>query len=103
MNSPHQDTPRFVPTLTEIVQADDLVRHSTLAEPLPEDRVRSALQQLDRAIEQRVREELDVLVRTVLAEQLAALQRRLHEEFQSLVRQTVTQASTDAEGHTESK
>jgi BMFP domain-containing protein YqiC len=101
MNSPSQNQFRLVPTLTEIVQPGELLAQSKLAAPAPEDKVLPTLEQLDSLIAQRVREEIDALVRTLMADQLAALQQRLHEEFQALVQQAATQVPRSQNKHPE--
>ncbi len=96
MSSSQAPPSRFLPTLTEVVQPDELEQHSGAEVPsdlpMPPDKVQMALFRLDRVIEQRVRQELDALVKTVLAEHVDLMQQRLHEEFQSLVREAAADA-----------
>ena len=81
-----RNPPRFVPTLTEVVQAR--------TEPAPESPfledqlVQRVLQRVDVTLERRLRE----AIATVVLEQTRALAPALREQIESVVRQAVTQA-----------
>jgi hypothetical protein len=78
--------PRFVPTLTEVVQGRT---EAAPESPFLEDQlVQRVLQRVDVTLERRLRE----AIATVVLEQTRALGPALREQIESVVRQAVTQA-----------
>ena len=94
MNSMQTGPHRFLPTLTEIVQPGELSQRTLATPRIAEDRAQAAPQPEDRGKEQMGREELDSLVRDLVAQQLETLRRDLRDEVQSAVREAVAQALT---------
>lgn len=84
--------PRFVPTLTEIVSPDSLSRSSPFPEPDVQSIINLVQHQTRPIFERRLQEELDRLVRTIVAKQWADLSARLQDEMDMFVRQAVTDA-----------
>ena len=79
--------PRFVPTLTEVVQTGPAPLSPTL--PVSQDQLaQRVLQRVDLALERRLRE----TIATVILEQTAALTPVLRDRIESLVRELVAQA-----------
>ena len=94
MNSMQAGPPRFLPTLTEIVQPGELSQRTPATPRIAEDRAQTASQPEDRGKEQVGREELDSLVRDLVAQQVEILRQELREELQSAVREAVAQGLT---------
>ena len=90
MNQPPRVPPRFVPTLTEVVQvASPPVAAPALdALAFEEQLVHRVMQRVDALLEQRVRQ----AVAHVIEEQTRSLLPRLREELDSVVRGSVTEA-----------
>lgn len=92
--------PRFVPTLTEVVQpaptvlaaqapvSDHGVDPVALAAELQDQMVQRVLQRIDLTLERRLREAVGQLI----LEHTQTLAPRLHEEVERVVRQSVNQA-----------
>lgn len=82
--------PRFVPTLTEVVQpATAPVENAPAAPAITQDElVRRVLQHVDAALDRRLREALAA----VIIEQTRALGPILQAEIEALVRQAVAEA-----------
>lgn len=94
MSSIPRNLPRFLPTLTEVVQPEELAK---MAEPEVldlEGTVLSVMQRMEPMIERRLREETDALLRNMVAEQLPVLNSRLRQELETIVRQAVSEAMT---------
>jgi len=79
--------PRFVPTLTEVVQSGP-VPLSPLPALSQDQLAQRVLQRVDLALERRLRE----TIATVVLEQTAALAPLLRDRIESLVRELVAQA-----------
>lgn len=92
MSTTDRNFPRFVPTLTAIVEPSDFARATALARPDIEEIVQSVMQQMQEVIENRLSEEIDSVVRSLVAEQLPRLQLRLKQELEPGVRQAVLDA-----------
>lgn len=92
MNTAPRNLPRYLPTLTEIVQKPTLARTTVAATPDLEDAVWFVMQRVDLVIERRLREEIDANLRTVVTEQLQFLSTSLRQELETVVRQAVTEA-----------
>lgn len=98
MNQPPRNLPRFLPTLTEVVDPSILavptvhVAPTVLATPDLEDAVWFVMQRVDMLIERRVREEAEVMLNTLVAQQLQSLGERLRLELEGVVRLAVADA-----------
>ena len=94
--------PRFVPTLTEVVDPASLSRLA----PSPTSDVQAVINLVQRQVqpifERRLQEELDRLLRTMVAKQWSDLSVRLQDEMDMFVRQAVTDAlNAQSEGKTQ--
>jgi sensor domain CHASE-containing protein len=94
MSTTPRNLPRFLPTLTEVVHLSDLTRKVVAATPDLEEMVWFVMQRVDLVIERRLREESDVMLRTVVTEKLQTLSARLRTELETVVRQAVSEAMT---------
>ncbi len=103
MISSQANAPRFVPTLTEIVQPEELVRQTMAAPPAPVEKAPLAPEKSGPSIESVVHRELDALVRTLVAEQFEILQLSLREEIENSVRHAVAQALNGQNGAPDTK
>ena len=93
MSTPTRNLPRFIPTLTEVVQPRAVApRAEVSASPGLEDTVWFVMQRVDMVIERRVREETESMLRTVVNEQIQTLTVRLRQELEGVVRQAVSDA-----------
>lgn len=100
MTTTPRNLPRFLPTLTEVVHPSGLVRTAAPATPDLEEAVWFVMQRVDMVIERRVSEETEVMLRTVVTEQVQTLRLRLRQELEDVVRQAVSEALTaQAETH----
>jgi hypothetical protein len=93
MHSTPRNPPRFLPTLTEVVQATSLEAASAPKLPSSDDIVRTVLQTVGPLMERRLAEEAQGLLRELLAEQMSLLQARLRDEMEILVRQVASEAA----------
>ena len=93
-DTPPRDLPRFIPTLTEVVDAAGLIRKSVPLAPDSEEIAQAVMQQIQALIERRLSEEIDAMVRALMAEQLPSLRLRLRQELELSVRQAVLEAIT---------
>lgn len=87
MTASPQTLPRFIPTLTQIVE------HPS-ASVIPPERASSTLadtvwHQIEPILRHRVKAEIEQLIEQALVEKSAELQHRLEEEMRLLVQQTV--------------
>ena len=92
MNHPPRNLPRFLPTLTEVVDPSTLAAPTVPATPHLEDAVWFVMQRVDMLIERRVREETDAMLSTLVAQQLQSLGERLRRELEGVVRLAVADA-----------
>ena len=92
MNTPPRNLPRYVPTLTEIVEPSSLIRTPTSTSPSVEEMTQSVMQQVDRVLDRRLREETEGMLRNLVMQQLETMHLRLREELALVVRQAVAQA-----------
>lgn len=76
MSTSPRNPPRFLPTLTEVVQSPALSLPTTGMTPDFEDVVESVMQRLDGVIEQRLHDELQLVVRQAVADAMTALTSR---------------------------
>jgi len=82
--------PRFVPTLTEVVQSGPVPLAPTQTVS-PDQLAQRVLQRVDLALDRRLREEIATLV----LEQTSALVPLLRERLESVVREVVADALAD--------
>ena len=92
MTSAPRNLPRFLPTLTEVVQPPGAARTAVAATPELEDTVWFVMQRVDLVLERRISEEADATLRRVIAEQVQAMTARLRDELEITVRQAVSEA-----------
>ena len=88
--------PRFVPTLTEVVNAQVETRSASASGPSQEQVIQRVMQRIDIALERKLRE---AIAQTVL-EHTRAIAPVLREEIEAVVRETVAQAFLDELGPT---
>lgn len=92
MNSTPRNLPRYVPTLTEIVDPSSLLRAPTSAGPELEDIAQFVMQRVDQVLDRRLREHGDAMLRSWATEQLGILRLQLREELALVVRDAVAEA-----------
>lgn len=92
MNSAPRLPPRFVPTLTEVVDPASLSRLAPSPQPDVQAVIDLVQSQVQPIFERRLQDELDRLMRTMVAKQWSDLSARLQDELDMLVRQAVTDA-----------
>jgi len=92
MNNPPRQLPRFVPTLTEVVDPSTIIGLAAKAAPEVESMIELVRKQVQPIFERRIQEELDRLVRTVVTRQWTEIGARLHDEMDLFVRQVVIDA-----------
>lgn len=73
MSTSPRNPPRYLPTLTEVVQTPDSSPPTSQATPDFEELVQAVMQRLDGVIEQRLQEELQRVVRQAVADAMTAL------------------------------
>ncbi|MBC7435062.1 MAG: hypothetical protein H7332_03210 [Bdellovibrionales bacterium] len=90
MSGAPRTPPRFVPTLTEVVQNRELAPAPPAVQPavLQEQIIHRVMQRVDLSLERRLRES----VATLVLEQTRSLGPMLREEIESVVRQSVSEA-----------
>ena len=98
MNSKPRDIPRFLPTLTEVVDPREL----GLLQATPEKQDVARLAELVRqqvwpVLERKLQEEYERLVRLTLSEQGLGLSLRLRQEMDLIVQQVVRDALSHSE------
>lgn len=92
MSTPPRNLPRFIPTLTEVVQPRAVARADMAPSTDLENTVWFVMQRVDMVIERRLREEMETMLRSVVQEQVQSLAVRLRQELEGVVRQTVLDA-----------
>jgi hypothetical protein len=92
MSESPRNLPRFLPTLTEVVQPPERAHAPVLASPDLEETVWFVMQRVDLVMERRLREETESMLRSVVNEQVQALSARLRQELEVVVRQAVADA-----------
>jgi len=92
MNTIPRNLPRFVPTLTEVVEPSSLVRTAPATSPDVEEIIQSVMQRVDRVLDRRLREDADAMLRNMVAEQLHTLHLSLQAELALVVQQAVAEA-----------
>ena len=84
----HRTPPRFVPTLTEVVQSGPVPLAPGAPAVSQEQLALRVLQRVDLALDRRLREE----IATVVLEQTSALLPLLRERLETVVREVVAEA-----------
>lgn len=92
MNPTPRNLPRYVPTLTEIVDPASLVTGSTSSSTELDEIAQFVMQRVDQVIDRRLGEDGDAMLRQWLTGQLGALRLHLREELALVVRDAVAQA-----------
>jgi len=92
MSTTPRQLPRFIPTLTEIVDPASFTQTNTNAPPDVEAMVNLVQSQLKPIFERRLQEEMDRLVRAQVAKQWAEVGSRLRGEMETFVKQAVIDA-----------
>ncbi|MBV5297211.1 MAG: hypothetical protein JZU64_03475 [Rhodoferax sp.] len=92
MSTAPKNLPRFIPTLTEVVDPASLTSLTVISRPDVEAMVTLVQQQIQPIFERRLQEELDRLVRAGVARQWADISTRLQDEMDMFVRQAVIDA-----------
>ncbi|MDR7376884.1 hypothetical protein J2X19_001542 [Rhodoferax ferrireducens] len=97
MSNPPRQPPRYVPTLTEVVQSNVVPVTSATAplalaqEALEDQIIHRVMQRVDLSLERRLREAVAAMV----LQQTQSMVPRLREEIEFVVRQSVSDAVAD--------
>lgn len=92
MNSTPRNLPRYVPTLTEIVDPASLRATPTSSSLELAEIAQFVMQRVDQSLDRRLREDGDAMLRNWVAEQLGTLRLHLREELALVVRDAVAEA-----------
>ena len=92
MSTPPRNLPRFIPTLTEVVDPASLTGTAFASKPDVERVIAQVRQQIQPIFERRLQQEFDRLVRATVARQWAEVSTKLQDEMDMLVRQAVIDA-----------
>ena len=92
MSNAPKPPPRFVPTLTEVVDPASLNRLAPNPPPDVQAVINLVQRQIQPIFERRLQEELDRLIRAMVAKQWSDVSARLQDEMDMFVRQAVTDA-----------
>lgn len=92
MTSPSRPLPRFIPTLTEVVDPASLNSTARLAKPDVETLIDQVQRQVQPIFERRLQEEFERLVRSLVARQWDDVRTKLQAEMDMFVRQAVLDA-----------
>jgi hypothetical protein len=92
MNPGNQPLPRFIPTLTEVVDHRTLSGLARPAKPETEAMVQRVKQQIQPIFERRLQEEFDRLVRATVSRHWADVSAKLQDEMEMFTRQAVIDA-----------
>lgn len=95
MTNAPRPPPRFVPTLTEVVDPASLSRLAPSPQPEVQAVINLVQRQIQPIFERRLQEELDRLIRTMVAKQWSDLSARLQDEMDMFVRQAVADALSE--------
>lgn len=97
MTTQPRNLPRFVPTLTEVVDPASLNTLDIKSKPDVEAMVTMVQRQVQPIFERRLQEEFERLVRTMVARQWTDISSRLQDEMDMFVRQAVIDAMNSHE------
>jgi len=92
VTSPSRPLPRFIPTLTEVVDPASLNSTARLAKPDVETLIDQVQRQVQPIFERRLQEEFERLVRSLVARQWDDVRTKLQAEMDMFVRQAVLDA-----------
>lgn len=92
MTSPTRPLPRFIPTLTEVVDPASLNSTARQTKPDVEALIDQVQRQVQPIFERRLQEEFERLVRSLVARQWDDVRTRLQSEMDMFVRQAVLDA-----------
>ena len=99
MTIPPRTPPRFLPTLTQVVDPSSLGLNASTTAMDPEQLVQTVLRQVDAALLERVRKQME----ETLQLQWTSLGASLRDEVEPLVRTLVSEALASRGEHQESK
>jgi hypothetical protein len=103
MTTPPKNLPKFLPTLTEVVDPASVNLAPQAALPEVDALVSAVMARLGALVDGRLQEEMQAFLHGVVAEQLTALSERLRVELEAelsvLVRQSVADALAHPSGH----
>jgi len=97
MNPPAKPVPRFVPTLTEVVNADQLTLTTATTKSEQDEIIDLVQLQIQPQIERRLREQSDHLAQMFSAMQWTEVSAKLRQDIAELVRQAVLDALNPAQ------
>jgi hypothetical protein len=92
VTSPTRPLPRFIPTLTEVVDPASLNSTARQAKPDIEALINQVQRQVQPIFERRLQEEFERLVRSLVARQWDDVRTKLQAEMDMFVRQAVLDA-----------
>jgi transcription termination factor NusB len=92
MNTPIRIQPRFIPTLTEVVDPTSLSSHLPSSKSDIQEIVAIIKRQIQPIIDQRIQTELDQLIRTVVQTQSLEISARVQRDIEIVISQAVTEA-----------
>ena len=92
MTVPNRPLPRFIPTLTEVVDPASLNSTARQTKPDVEALISRVQQQVQPIFERRLQDEFERLVRTLVARQWDDISGKLQAEMDMFVRQAVVDA-----------
>lgn len=92
MNPTPRNLPRYVPTLTEIVDPSSLRTAPASTSPELAEITQFVMQRVDQVLERRLREDGDVMLRHWVTEQLGILRLHLREELALVARDAAAEA-----------
>ena len=92
MTAPNRPLPRFIPTLTEVVDPASLNSTARQTKPDVEALISRVQQQVQPIFERRLQDEFERLVRTLVARQWDDISGKLQAEMDMFVRQAVVDA-----------
>lgn len=92
MNPTPRNLPRYVPTLTEIVDPSSLLMAPTPSSPELEEIAQFVMQRVDQVLDRRLREEGDAMLRHWVTQQLGTLRLHLRDELALVARDAAAEA-----------
>jgi len=100
MISAPQPLPRFIPTLTQIVEHPSAL--ASQSKPDTSALFTTIWQQIEPVLKRRVEEEMERMIQLILAEKGAEIQNLLHNEMRLLAQQAVRDALLDEKNQPQS-
>lgn len=97
MNPTPRNLPRYVPTLTQIVDPSSLQRTPTSSSPELAEITQFVMQRVDQVLDRRLKEEGDAMLRHWVTGQLGTLRMHLREELALVVRAAVAEVIASRE------